>query len=295
MRMTHLHRVLAVALAGNLGIGHAASPAIGTVTAKGAFRLNQATVVNNASLLEGALIETASVGSSADFASGARFSLAADSKGRFFGDRVVLERGQGRLEKTAGLRIEARGLTIQPETGNATGRITLPGTARVELAALTGSFRVLNARGTVVARLPPGLTLAFEPQNTGAGGTTRLTGTLINRGGHYLITDETTNVTIEVTGTGLEKEVGYRVEVSGTSDAAATPISDASQMVRALTVRRLSDDRTAAAGSGGAKAGANSGIGISTGTVAVIGGVAAAAVVGGLAASGTSGESGLSR
>ena len=294
MKLTHLNRVLAGALVVNLGICEAASPAIGIVTAKGAFRLNQATVVNNASLLEGAVIETASVGSSMELSSGARFSLAADSKGRFFGDRVVLERGEGRLEKTAGLRIEARGLTIQPETGTATGRIAVSGSARVELAAVTGSFRVLNARGVVVARLPAGLALAFEPQITGGGGSVRLTGVLLNRGGHYLITDETTNVTVEVVGPGLEKDTGRRVEIVGVSDPTATPVSDASQLVRIVSAKRLPGG-AATAGVGGTRGSGASGIALSAGTVAVIGGVAVAAVIGGLAASGTLSQGGLSR
>ena len=293
----HLYRILAVVLAGNLGILEAAPPAIGTVTAKGAFRSNQATVSNNASLLEGATIETTTVGSSMELSSGARFSLAPDSKGRFFGDRVVLERGEGRLEKTVGLRVEARGLTIHPETGNSTGRIALLGNARVQLAALTGSFRVLNARGAVVAHLPPGLTLAFEPQGEGAGGITKLTGTLQNKGGHYLITDETTNVTLEVTGAGLEKDVGWRVEVIGAADPGATPVSDASQLINATSVRRLQGRKAAAAGVGGAAGGAAAGAGIGAAisgtTIAVVGGIAAAATVGGLAASGK--LSGLSR
>jgi hypothetical protein len=46
-------------------------------------------------------------------------------------DRAV---GQGRLDKTAGFHLEARGLTIQPETGNATGRVLLAST-RVQVAA----------------------------------------------------------------------------------------------------------------------------------------------------------------
>ena len=295
MKLTHLNRVLAGALVVNLGICEAASPAIGIVTAKGAFRLNQATVVNNASLLEGAVIETAAVGSSMELSSGARFSLAADSKGRFFGDRVVLEHGEGRLEKTAGLRIEARGLTIQPETGTATGRIAVSGNARVELAALTGSFRVLNSRGVVVARLPAGLALAFEPQIAGVGGSVRLTGVLLNRGGHYLITDETTNVTVEVVGPGLEKETGRRVEIVGVSDPTATPVSDASQLVRIVSAKRLPNGGAATAGVGGTRGSGASGIALSAGTVAVIGGVAVAAVIGGLAASGTLSQGGLSR
>ena len=283
MKLASVQSILAAALALNLGVGGgmgmAASPAIGTVMAKGSFRLDNATVRGNATLFEGATIETAETGSSMELSSGARVTLSPESKGRFFGDHVVLERGQGRLDKTAGFHIEARGLTIQPETGNATGRVLLAST-RVQVAALTGSFRVLNASGMVVAKLPPGLTLAFEPQISS--GPTKLMGRLQMKNGHYLLTDETTNVTVELFGPGLAKEVGHRVEVTGSLDPTVTPVSDASEFIRVTSVKPVPVAGAAPAGA----AGGASGAAISGTAIAIIGGVAAAAVVGGLAAVG---------
>jgi len=283
VKLASVQSILAAALALNLGVGGgmgmAASPAIGTVMAKGSFRLDNATVRGNATLFEGATIETAETGSSMELSSGARVTLSPESKGRFFGDHVVLERGQGRLDKTAGFHIEARGLTIQPETGNATGRVLLAST-RVQVAALTGSFRVLNASGMVVAKLPPGLTLAFEPQISS--GPTKLMGRLQMKNGHYLLTDETTNVTVELFGPGLAKEVGHRVEVTGSLDPTVTPVSDASEFIRVTSVKPVPVAGAAPAGA----AGGASGAAISGTAIAIIGGVAAAAVVGGLAAVG---------
>lgn len=283
MRLASMQSILAAALALNLGVGGgmgvAASPAIGTVMAKGSFRLDNATVKGNATLFEGATIETAETGSSMELSSGARVTLSPESRGRFFGDHVVLERGQGRLDKTAGFHVEARGLTIQPETGNSTGRVLLAST-RVQVAALTGSFRVLNASGMVVAKLPPGLTLAFEPQISS--GPAKLMGRLQIKNGHYLLTDETTNVTVELFGPGLAKQVGHRIEVTGSLDPTVTPVSDASEFIRATSVKPLAVSGAAAAGA----AGGSSGLAISGTAIAIIGGVAAAAVVGGLAAAG---------
>lgn len=283
MKLASGQSILAAAVALNFGVGGtmgiAAPPAIGTVLATGSFRLDNATVRGNATLFEGATIETAETGSSMELSSGARVTLSPESKGRFFGDHVVLERGQGRLDKTAGFHIEARGLTIQPETGNATGRVLLAST-RVQVAALTGSFRVLNASGMVVAKLPPGLTLAFEPQISSR--PTKLMGRLQIKNGHYLLTDETTNVTVELFGPGLAKEVGHRVEVTGSLDPTVTPVSDASEFIRVTGVRPAPVSGAAPAGS----AGGSSGAAISGTAIAIIGGVAAAAVVGGLAATG---------
>jgi hypothetical protein len=277
-----------------------AVPVIGTVVAKGAFRLDNATVIGNATLFEGATIETNSAASRMELATGARVSLGMDSKAKFYGDHMVLEKGEGRMEKAQSFRFEARGLIIQPETGNATARVALGGGARVELVALSGSFRVLNSRGLLVANVASGHGLELEPQAVETA--SRLTGTLQQVGGHFLLTDETTKVTVELVGKGLSKEVGSRVEVTGQIDPAATPVTDATQFIRVSAVKHLgkgvagSSGTAAAAGAGTVAAGHT--IALSATTIAIIGGVAAAATLGGLAAAGKltgQGSSGVSR
>jgi hypothetical protein len=287
-----LQSIVAVFLAMNLGVVQAASPAtgmpvIGVVQAQGSFRLDQSNVTGNGTLFEGTTVETGSGQTSQDLRNGARVVLSPESKGRFYDDHVVLERGQGRLERGTGYFFEARGLTVQPETGTSTGRISLDPASGVQVAALTGSLRVLNSQRMVVAKVMPGMPLAFSPQVSGNNGVTRVNGKLIAKGGHYLLTDETTNVTFEITGAGLKKEEGRRVEVDGYLDPTATPVSDATQVIRVTAVTRLPPG-AAAAGTGGSPTGhAWSGLAVSGTTIAIVGGVAAAAVVGGLAATGT--------
>jgi hypothetical protein len=305
VKLQTVEAAVAVVIALSAGIAAGAVPVIGTVVAKGSFRLDNALVTGNATLFEGATIETNSAGSRMELASGAKVSLGTESKARFYGDHMILEKGEGRLEKAANFHFEAQGLTIQPETGNASGRVAMRGGARVELAALAGSFRVLNARGLLVANVASGRALEFEPQAVDTA--SKLTGVLRKAGEHYLLTDETTNVTAEVAGNGLQKEVGNRIEVTGNLDPTATPVTDASQFVRATKVTRLGKGAAgspgaAAAGKGGASGGAAGGgaaaaHGIGMGaTIAIIGGVAAAATIGGLAAAGTlSGSSSVSR
>jgi hypothetical protein len=282
---------MAVVLSVNLSLLHAASPVIGTAVAKGTFRVDNSTVAGNATLEEGTVVETVGVGSSLDLASGARLVLAAASRGKLYGDHMVLERGEGRLERGAPYQLEALGLVIKPETGGTTGRVALPGGGRVRVAAFTGSFRVLNSRGTLVANLTTGAALDFEPQVSASSNLTKVTGVLQKKNGHLLLTDETTNVTVEVAGPGLEKQVGNRVELTGDTDPSVTPVPEASQFLRVSQVERKGavTGRAAAAGTAGTAgstaAGASGGIlGLSAGTIAIIGGVAAAATLGGLAA-----------
>lgn len=283
----------ALAWAVSLNLALAASPVIGTAVAKGTFRVDNATVTGNATLEEGAVVETSQSSSSLDLSSGARLVLGASSRGKLYGDHMVLERGESRLERGATYSLEALGLVIKPETGATSGRVALGGAGRVQVAALTGSFRVLNSRGVLVANLATGSALEFEPQVSASSGLSKVTGVVVKKDGHLLLTDETTNVTVEVTGAGLEKEAGRRVELTGSMDPSATPAGDASQFIRVSQIKRLgkggvpAHGGAAAAGTGGAVAGGATGggiAGISAGTIAIIGGVAAAATLGGLAA-----------
>ena len=157
--------------------------------------------------------------------------------------------------------------------------------------ALTGGFRVLNVRGVLVANVAAGSALAFEPQAPAEAAVTHITGTLTQQAGHFLLTDQVTHVTVEVTGQGLQAQVGQVVQVTGTLNASATPVAGATQVIAATSVQTVG----AAGAPGGrgrrsrgrereARAATGSGIGVTT--VAIVGGVAAAATLGGLAASG---------
>ena len=161
----------------------------------------------NGTLTEGAVLETGRGNSSVRLAGGARLSLSADSRGKLYSDRMVLEKGETRLENGAGFHIEALSLTIRPDRGSSTGRIGLLGSNRVRVAALTGSFQVLNARGVLVANVAAGSALAFEPQSAAAAAVTHITGILTRQNGHFLLTDQITRVTVEVTGRGLRRKL----------------------------------------------------------------------------------------
>jgi hypothetical protein len=300
VNLNTVQSVWALGLALQMGTGMAAPPVIGTVVAKGSFKVDNATVAGNATLIEGATLETTQSSPAIEVNSGARLTLGVGSKGRVFGDHLVLERGAAQLQNASEYHLEALNLTIQPETRSTSGRVALAGANRVQVAAVTGSFRVLNSRGVLVANLPPGAAMEFEPQQ--ASGASRVTGCLVNKSGRLVLRDETTNVMVEVAGPGLEKEAGNRVELSGTLDATATPVSEASQFIRITRVTRISKGCSTRAGAvaagvggaaGGAAAGGAAGAGaagaaaaISATTLSIIGGVAAAATVGGLAASG---------
>jgi hypothetical protein len=123
--------------------------------------------------------------------------------------------------------------------------------------------------------------MSFEPQNAPAEAATRVSGCLLSKALKTVLAEQTTNVVLELRGAGLEKELGNRVEVSGTAVGA-------SQIVNVTGIRRIATGgcsaiakKIGASTPSAATASGSSSIG--TGTIAVIGGVAAAAAVGSLA------------
>jgi hypothetical protein len=268
-----------------LGVAVSAPPVIGTVTASGSFRLNGDTVVANGTLTEGAVLENGLGNLSVRLSGGARLSLGADSRGTLYRDHILLERGEAFLQHGLGFDVEALGLSIRPN-GETTGRIGMLGTKGVRVAALTGSFRVMNARGILVAKVAAGSALAFEPQAPVAAPITHVTGTLTRQDGHFLLTDLVTHVKVDITGQDLSAHVGHVVQVSGTLNASATPAAGASEAIIAVQVQSVAVGSTGGGAVAAGTGGPGAGVGIGVTTVAILGGVAAAATLGGLAASG---------
>ena len=223
---------------------------IGRVVSGDAFRLNGDTVISNGTLLDGAVIETARTASSVQLSSGTRLSLSPASRAKLYGDRMILEKGETRIEYAVGFHLEALGLVVRPGvragTGSSRGRISLEGNMRLRVAAVIGSFRVWNARGVLVANVAPGSAVAFEPQPAAAATATQITGVLTEQRGHFMLTDRVTRVTVEVTGQRLPAYVGQVVGVTGALNVAATSIANAPQVIAASQVQSIDNGAPAA-------------------------------------------------
>jgi hypothetical protein len=268
----------------------AATPGIGLVIANGSFQVDHSTVWGSATLFEGNTIETNVSSSQLKLANGVSLRLAAETRARVYQTRLVLEKGIGQLESTK-YHIEAASLRIEADKPGGTVRVQLTGPKRVVVAARDGGVRVSNGEGVLIARLDSGREMTFEPQASDPA-LTKVSGILAIKDGKFIVVDRTTNVTMQLEGTGLEAEVGNLVEITGTVDPAAPTVAGASQLINVTSVKRLTKGtKEAAAGAGaagaagaGAAAGAAAG-GLSTGAiVAIVGGVAAAGTLGGLAA-----------
>lgn len=294
MHRYSVQSLIALTLAVNLSLGMAASPAVGIMTARGSFSIDNSSIAGNATLFEGNRIETGSISSQLQFNNGARMQLAAESRGIVYRDRLVLEKGAGRVESAGNYQVEANSLRIRP-AGDASAQVSLRESGMVEVAALNGPVRVSASNGVLLASLQAGKTIDFTPEpGAGPAGSTTVTGCLESSGGRLLLTDEASLVRFEMAGPGLDKEVGHRVQISGT----VTPVPDAMSKVQSSEVKQLSkkcsNRATAAAAAGvgapgasgasGAGGGGGLGsIGAAIATHAVIAGVVVAGVATGVA------------
>src|SRR6266704_2965824 len=112
--------LIALILVANLTMGMAAAPAVGIVTAGGSFTIDNSSIAGNATLFEGNQIETGKVSSQLQLNNGAKMQLAAESRGIVYRDRLVLERGSGRV---ANYSVEALSLRIRPDGGNGAAEV----------------------------------------------------------------------------------------------------------------------------------------------------------------------------
>ena len=196
--------------------------------ANGDFTLDNQPVPGNATIFDGNTIETSENVSRVSLRTGTRVELAEASRGVFHRDYLKLEKGVTQIDTSKAYQIQALSFKIVPVEGTASARVSITGSESVRVASLSGTFRVSNREGVLVARLFPGRSLDFFPQaESGAAAPTKITGCLTRSDGRYLLKDETANITTELRGEDLALRVGSQVEVLGTMKAAdGTPVVD---------------------------------------------------------------------
>ena len=205
----------------------AGSPAIGVVTASGHFQLEGSRIWGNSTLFDGAKVETSDASSELKLANGVKVQLAAGSTARVWKNRLELERGAGQVTSSNSFPVTVGGITIE----GSRYRVAVAADARLEVAALTGTARVLGARGAVLASVPAGRNLSFAMQQT----ITR-TGCLLYKNNGFLLQVDDSPEVLQLTGTNLQTNLGNRVQIAGTPTGAPVTINPATQVVNANAV-----------------------------------------------------------
>jgi hypothetical protein len=281
MRLSIRRSTWLLLLCGSIATLSASPPVIGVARSRGAFMINNASVPGTATILDGTSVRTMALSSDVRLKTGERLTLGSGSAATIYQDRLVLQSGIAEVDRVSAYHVEAGDLRIGASNSGASVRVAVSGSQQVQVAAMAGTAEVRNAKGVLVARIPPGM--ALQLQTTGGNSSTELTGVITSEHGKYFLTDETTKVKVELRGNNLKELVGKRARVKGSTVPAATAGDAAVVTVASATVIGA-----AAAAGGAAAAGAGTGAGLSATTIGVIiVGGAAAGTLGGLAAAGT--------
>lgn len=292
MRFLNQKAVLVCTISASIGVLCAAPSGIGVAMSEGNIVINSANTAGNATIFDGSTVETQTASSQVRLKDGAQLRLASDSKGTVYTDHLDLQRGSARI---TGYAANASGLTVRAE-GKSSASVSMRDQGVVEIAALTGDVHVFNAAGFNVANLVPGRALDLRAQDAGASAPSSLTGCAVKSGSNLLLTDETSNVTVQLRGGNVKP--GRRVQITGSMVPNATAASGATQVINVTNVKNVGGACKAgavaaaggAAGAGAAAAGAGAAAGgaVATSTVVIAGAAIAAGVgVGAAAAAGS--------
>jgi hypothetical protein len=277
-RLSRIFFVIAVSI--SVTSLEAATSGIGIAMSGGSILLNNSRTAGNATIFDGTTLETLGGWSQVRLKDGAQVRFGADSSGRLFSDHVELLKGSARIY---GYAANAKGLNVQAE-GDASATVSMQG-AVVEVASLTGNIQIYNAAGVNVANLLPGRALSLSPQEAGAAAPSSLVGCAESSGNNIILTDETSNVTVQLRGGNVR--TGRRIQVTGTMVPNTTPAAPATQVINVTGVKNVGGVCKAgvaavAPGAGGAATGAAGGAAAAGASIAsaVIGGIGAAAAIG---------------
>lgn len=209
--MTSLSRILKLFPLGKifpLGVLAAAAqcapvPVIGLATSSGNITLNGAKIAGNTNVFEGSTLETQTAASTVHLQGGGTLELDAHSRGKLLRNAVVLYTGAATVTAYAAT---VNGIRIVPGLNSAARVVMRSGSLQV--AALSGRVPVFSPGGVNVANLLPGraLSLREDPMAEAA-----ITGCAFASGKALLLTDEATNVTVELRG--LHVNAGERVTI----------------------------------------------------------------------------------
>ena len=204
-----------------LSYAAAGTVSIGTASARGDMRVDSYMVKGNATLFDGSVVETGQATANLRLNKGTEITMATSSRGTLYRDRLVLQQGESQLAASSSYQIEANGLRVTASEPNSRVVVSMKPGKTVEVAALNGSFGVMNDHGILLANIRPGRTVSFAMQAGGSPTSFQGVGMVSYENGHYYLTTAE-NVKYEITGKDLKEYVNKKVAVTGNLQVLAT-------------------------------------------------------------------------
>jgi hypothetical protein len=203
----------------------AASPSIGSVTARGETTIDTYEVRGSGTVFDGSVVETGqSISSGADLrlANNGEVTLLRDSRGTLYHDHIVLQKGAVQLGLENSLRVQASGVVVVPAEAHTSGIVSIDAANSVTVEAKNGTLEIRDASGATVARVQPGHPLTFAAVAGKASADFSATGTVSSENGRYFLSSADTGTRYEMKGDNLQSYDGASVAVSGVLEATAS-------------------------------------------------------------------------
>ena len=220
-----------------VSVAAADSVSIGTVSARGDFRVDSHLVSGNATLFNGSMVETGTATADLRMGKGATITMSTNSRGTLYSDRLVLQQGESELTAPGAFHLEVEGLHVAASGPNSHGVVSLKAGNTVQVSALSGTFSVTNDHGFVLASISPGRGMTFAFQSGSSGTAFTGTGKVTFSNGQYYLTLKSTGVKYELNGDGLANLVGKEVTITGTLETPTSPAGGNIDIVDILSKR----------------------------------------------------------
>jgi hypothetical protein len=265
----------------------ASTPTIGAGRSPGSFNLDGSAIRGNSTIFEGSTIESAASRVVIQLHS-TEVTLSPQSRVTVFRDHSVLQSGALLLKDSGAYLVDAAGLRINSR-GNSYVQVQINGPSQVLVGARRGMAEVHSAAGVQVATLHAGMALNLTPQAAETESNMSVTGCVERQGERYLVTDETSQVTVELQGPDVASYAGRRVAITGSRLTGTPNLAGVAHTVRVITAEPDAGRACKAVGGGAVPASkAVGGHGVITpGRAAVIAGVAVSAAMLGAVATGS--------
>ena len=168
------HHIFAAAALCVSSYAMAASPSIGTVTARGFTYIDKNRVEGSGTLFDGSVVETgnsAMSGADLRLANNTVLTLNTNSGGTLHTDHFLLKRGSIKVTSSNTFNVQADNLVVVP-AGDSSGVVTIDDDNSVGVEAQKGTLEVRNAAGARIAQVHPGSPLSFTSTGKSSSGST---------------------------------------------------------------------------------------------------------------------------
>lgn len=252
----------------------ASAPIIGMTSAQNGVTLDNAKVAGTATIFDGSTVQSEGF-SRIHLNNGTRLDFAAGSKAQLFATHATLSAGMTELQ-SANFEVDAKFVKVRPSGADAIARVKIDN-EKVYVTALTAPVSVSNGLGMLVAKVAPGVPMAFTIQDGASMGQFKGTGCIVNKGGIALLSDDNTKVLSQLLGN-LKTAIGSELEVTGTIDTTLTPAGGATQVVHVTGLKLVKLVKKGACGAVATALGASvSAVGLGAAATAGAAGAAGAA------------------